>query len=102
VLRRILRERGRAEKGAATSQPTLAVYRLDGAETTVPGPIGWDTRAKAAYQNGAFVVSIKRTIQGPDGPINFEIRDVYTLSGTALTLERSQGSRSVKMVYHRP
>jgi len=83
------------------NQLVAATYRLDGSENPVPGPLGWDTRASARRQDGNLVVTIKRSIDGPEGTVNFEIRDVYTVAGNVLTLERSQGSRSQKMVYQR-
>lgn len=83
------------------NQPVTATYRLDGSENPVPGPLGWDTRASATRQDGRLVVTIKRSIDGPDGKLHFEIRDAYTVAGDALTLERSQGSRTQKMVYRR-
>ena len=47
------------------NQMVTSTYRLDGVETAVPGPLGWDTRAKAARKDGALVVSVTRTIDGP-------------------------------------
>ena len=46
-------------------------------------------------------MTIKRSIDGPEGELNFEIRDVYTVAGSVLIFERSQGSRTQKMVYNR-
>jgi hypothetical protein len=83
-------------------QMASATYRLDGSETVVPGPLGWDTRAKASHRDGALVVAITRTIDGPDGRLKFEISDVYRVDNGVLTLERSQGSRTRKMTYARP
>jgi hypothetical protein len=83
------------------NQMQTAVYKLDGSENAVPGPLGWDTKATAARQDGKLVVTVKRSIQGPDGPVNFEIRDVYTVVGNVLTLERSQGNRTQKTIYNR-
>jgi hypothetical protein len=83
------------------NQLQTAVYKLDGSENAVPGPIGWDTRAKAVRQDGKLIVTIRRSIEGPDGRINFEIRDVYGVAGSVLTLERSQGKRTRRMIYNR-
>jgi hypothetical protein len=83
------------------NQLQTATYKLDGSENPVPGPLGWDTRASARRQDGALIVTIKRSIDGPDGKLNFEIRDVYRVSGDLLTLERSQGSRTQKTSYQR-
>jgi len=78
-----------------------STYRLDGSETVVPGPLGWDTRAKATRRDGTLVVSVTRTIDGPDGKLRFEISDVYRVNDGVLTLERSQGSRMRKMTFAR-
>jgi hypothetical protein len=83
------------------NQMTASTYRLDGVETVVPGPLGWDTRAKAVRRDGALVIAVTRSIDGPDGKLRFEISDVYRLDDGVLTLERSQGSRSRKMTYAR-
>jgi hypothetical protein len=82
-------------------QMASATYRLDGSETVVPGPLGWDTRAKASRRDGALVIAVTRTIDGPDGKIRFEISDVYRVDNGVLTLERTQGSRTRKMTYSR-
>jgi hypothetical protein len=83
------------------NQMQAATYTLDGSETTVPGPLGWDTRASASRRDGALVITIKRSIDGPDGVIRFEITDVYRVNGDVLTLERSQGSRARKTTFNR-
>jgi hypothetical protein len=79
-----------------------AVFKLDGSEHPAPGPVGWDTRAKASREDGKLLVTITRTIDGPDGKLTFTIKDVYSESGGVLTLERTQGPRTVKTVYNRP
>jgi hypothetical protein len=82
-------------------QMTTARYRLDGTESPVPGPLGWDTRAKATRRDGGLVVNITRSIDGPDGKVRFEITDVYRIADGVLTLERRQGNRSRTMTYNR-
>jgi hypothetical protein len=82
-------------------QMTASRYRLDGSETIVPGPLGWDTRARASRRDGALVIAVTRTIDGPDGKLRFEISDVYRVDNGVLTLDRSQGSRTRKMTYTR-
>ena len=72
-------------------QMASATYRLDGSETVVPGPLGWDTRAKATRKDGALVIAITRTIDGPEGKLRFEISDVYRVDDGALTLEAYAG-----------
>jgi hypothetical protein len=82
-------------------QMQSAVYRVDGAEHPAPGPIGWDTRARAARADGKLVITVRRTIEGPAGPVHFEIGESYSVSGDTLTLERSQGSRTQRISYTR-
>jgi hypothetical protein len=86
--------------GSAESIQT-AIYKLDGSETTVPGPLGWTVRAKAAWKDSALVVSTIRSLEGPNGPIGAEIVDVYTASGDALTIERTQGRNKQSLTYKR-
>ena len=77
-------------------------FRLDGSATDVPGPLGWETKATAARRDAALDVQMQRTIEGPDGPLRFEIRDVYSVTDAGtLTLERRQGSQTRRMVYTR-
>ncbi len=90
-----------ATNTGTAGQMQNAVYPLDGAEHPVPGPLGWDSRAKALRQDGALFIAITRTIEGPDGPLRFEISDRYQLSGNTLTLERTQGSRTQRITYTR-
>ena len=79
-----------------------STYRLDGSETVVPGPLGWDTRARASRKDDALVIAVTRTIDGPSEKLRFDISDVYRLDNNGvLTLERSQGSRTRKMTYAR-
>ena len=82
-------------------QMQTAVYRLDGSEQPAPGPIGWETTARATSQDGRLTVLVRRSIQGPDGELTFEIRDVYSVTGNELAVERSQGPRTVTMKFVR-
>jgi hypothetical protein len=92
----------RVETNTGTeNQMQLAVFRLDGSENPAPGPVGWDTRAKASRQDGKLVVTVTRTIDGPDGKLSFTIKDVYSESGGVLTLERTQGPRTQRTTYNR-
>jgi len=84
------------------NQMQAAVYKLDGSENPAPGPLGWDTRARASLQDGRLVVTMKRSIDGPDGQLTFEIKDIYSVDGTTLTLDRSQGTRAQRLVFTRP
>jgi hypothetical protein len=83
------------------NQMQTAVFKLDGSDNPAPGPVGWDTRARASKQDGKLIVTVTRTIDGPDGRLTFTITDVYSESGSVLTLERTQGPRTRTTVYGR-
>jgi len=86
--------------GSAQTMQT-AVYKLDGTETTVPGPLGWTVKAKAGWKDATLVINTVRSLEGPNGPIGAEIVDVYSVTGDVLTLERTQGRNKQKLVYNR-
>jgi len=86
--------------GSAQTNQT-AVYKPDGTETTVPGPLGWTVKARAAWKDQTLVVNTMRSLEGPNGPIGAEIVDVYSVSGNVLTIERTQGRNKQKLVYNR-
>jgi len=81
-------------------QMQATTYRI-GADVAVPGPLGWDTRARAVRRDGALAVAVSRSIDGPSGTLRFEISDVYRVENGVLTLERSQGTRTQKTSYTR-
>jgi hypothetical protein len=86
--------------GSAQTVQT-AVYKLDGSETTAPGPLGWTVKARAAWKDSTLVINTTRSLEGPNGPIGAEIVDVYSVSGNVLTIERTQGRNKQKLVYNR-
>jgi hypothetical protein len=89
-----------ANTGSARATQT-AVYKLDGSQTTVPGPLGWDVTAKAAVENGKLVVTTHRSMPGPNGPLGVDVVDIYDVSGDVLTIDRSQRKNMQRLVYAR-
>jgi hypothetical protein len=85
------------------SNRTVETFRfvLDGMEHPQPGPLSWTTMAKSSWEGNRLVVNIKRTIEGPSGPITIEMKDVYSVEGDALVIERTQGRDSWKTYYSR-
>jgi hypothetical protein len=75
------------------------VYKLDGSTNPVPGALGWDTRAKASWDGGTLVVMTRRSMQGPTGTMGVEVKDVYSVAGDVLTIDRSLGRATQKLVY---
>jgi hypothetical protein len=74
-------------------------YRLDGSQHAIPGPIGWDTRARTEWDGTKLVVNITRSVAGPEGELVFDIRETYTPTADTLTVERVQGRTIQRLVY---
>ena len=77
------------------------LYKVGGGEQAIPGPIGWDTRAASTVDAGKLVVAIRRSVQGPEGELTFDIREVYAVDGDTLTVERTQRRTVQTLVYKR-
>jgi hypothetical protein len=86
--------------GSNNAMVTTA-YKLDGSEHPIPGPIGWETRARSKWDGSKLVVSITRSVQGPDGELVFNISETYTAAADKLVLERSQGRSTQTLTYKR-
>lgn len=71
-------------------EPTYAVYRLDGSEAAVEAPPGIKESGRASVEGEKIAIATKRVFSSPAGDVVAEIRDVYSVSGDALVVERSQ------------
>jgi hypothetical protein len=89
-----------SDTGSAGSVQTF-IYKVDGSTTNVPGPLGWETTAKAGWQADSLAVTIRRTITGPNGPIGANVTEIYRVSGDTLTIERSLGATTQKLLYRK-
>jgi hypothetical protein len=76
-------------------------YVLDGKEHEQPGPLSWTTMSASAWRGNKLEVAIKRTIEGPAGPVTIQMKDVYSIEGGALVIERTQGRDSWKTYYNK-
>jgi hypothetical protein len=89
-----------ADTGVNRARET-AVYKLNAPEHEVPGPLSWNSKAKSTWENGRLVVTIARIIEGPTEPFRIEMKDVYSVAGDVLTLERTQGVQTWTSVFNR-
>ena len=78
-----------------------SIYKLDGSTNPIPGALGWDTRAKASWEGNNLVVMTSRSMQGPTGTMGVEVKDVYSVAGDVLTIDRSLGRAAQKLVYRK-
>ena len=78
-------------------------YKFDGTE--MPGPPGGETKSTAAWEGDKLVITWRREyFAGKDGYLTRRGRDVYSVAGTVLTIEKTtttpQGvSTTRKVVY---
>lgn len=77
------------EAGTVRQDSISAVYKLDGSEVAVASPPGLTERARAMVNGETIVVTAKRTFSSPAGEIVIDIKDVYSVAGATLTVERS-------------
>jgi hypothetical protein len=74
-------------------------HKLDGSDYEIEGPIGWGTRARARWEGTTFAVDIRRSVQGPQGELVFDIQERYTRAADTLTLVRTLGRTTQTLVY---
>lgn len=89
-----------SDTGSGQTMQT-AVYKLDGSSNAVPGPLGWETTARAAWESGSLVVMTRRAMTGPTGPMSVDVKDVFSVAGNVLTIDRSMGRATQKLVYRK-
>jgi hypothetical protein len=90
-----------SDTGSARAIQTF-LFKLDGTETDVPGPLGWKNTGKARWDGDTLVVSTRRTLEGgPVGPMSVDVTDVFVVAGDVLTIERAQGRSTDRLVYNR-
>jgi hypothetical protein len=93
----------RVESGALLQDTQVAVYKLDGSETSFGSRV--TTRARAAWVGPNLVVDATRTYPGPQGRVSVDVKEVYSINGDRLTLEKTESQRgtsnSGKYVYAR-
>jgi hypothetical protein len=88
------------DTGSGQSMQTF-LYKLDGSTNPVPGALGWETKATAAWQGPSLVVTTRRSMTGPTGPMGVEVKDVFSVAGDVLTIDRSMGRVTQKLIYRK-
>lgn len=79
------------ETSTTRQEAVKAVYKLDGSEMTVPGgAAGVTLKGKARVEGDKLVIESTRSFSSPAGPIVNEFKEVYSVSGNALTVEKTQ------------
>jgi hypothetical protein len=82
---------------STTRQDVIKVlYKLDGSEVTHPGPSGVTVKGKAKMDGDKLVVEEKRSFSSPAGEITNEIKEVYSLTGNTLTVEKTMKTGGIE------
>ena len=81
-----------------------AVYKLDGSESVNKTAMG-ESKGKASWDGANLVVAGKQAISTPQGDFEIESKDVYSVSGTTLTLTTTRitprGENTRKLVFNK-
>jgi hypothetical protein len=78
-------ERSSVRQGAFS-----AVYKLDGSKVSVEAPDGITETAEASFDGGNLVIASRRSFSSPAGDVVLDLREVWTVEGDVLTIERTE------------
>ncbi len=67
-----------------------AVYKLDGSRVDVEAPSGITETAEASFDGANLVIASRRSFSSPAGEIVVEIREIWTVKGDVLTIEKTE------------
>ena len=71
-------------------QTVSATYKLDGSRVNVQAPEGITETAEARLDSGSLVITSRRSFSSPAGDIVVDFKEVWSLSGNELTIEKTR------------
>lgn len=71
-------------------QPTSAVFKLDGSKVSVQAPSGITETGEAKLEGSNLVITSRRSFTSPLGETVVDFKEVWTLNGNALTIEKTR------------
>jgi hypothetical protein len=84
-------------------QPTSAVFKLDGSRVSIKAPSGITETGEAKLEGPNLVITSRRSFSSPLGETVVDFKEVWTLNGSALTIEKTRtesgDSATVKAVF---
>lgn len=72
--------------------PVSAVYKLDGSKVVVDVPRGVSEIAEARFEGANIVITTRRSFSSPAGDVVVEFKEVWSVNGNALTIEKTRTS----------
>lgn len=93
------------EGRSVRQDPITAIFRLDGSEVTMTGAGEITMKGKAVLDGDKLVITSTRSYSSPAGDITTEFKEVYSIAGEVLTVEKTQStggmSATLKAIYTR-
>ena len=78
------------ESTSVRQQPLSAVFKLDGSKVTVQAPSGISETGEARFEGATVVITSRRSFSSPAGDIVADFKEIWSLSGNALTIEKTR------------
>jgi hypothetical protein len=78
------------EGTSVRQQPTSAVFKLDGSKVSIKAPSGITETGEAKFDGSALVITSRRSFTSPLGETIVDFKEVWTLNGAALTIEKTR------------
>jgi len=78
------------ESTSIRQQPVSAVYKLDGSKVTVQTPEGISETGDAKVDGENLLINARRSFSSPAGDIVVEFKEVWSLSGNVLTIQKTR------------
>lgn len=93
------------QAGSIRQDSITAIFTLDGSEVMMTGPPEITMKGKAVLEGDKLVITSKRSYSSPAGDITSEFKEVYSIAGDLLTVEKTQAtggiSSTLQAVYNR-
>jgi len=78
------------DSSSVRQQPLSAVFKLDGSKVTVQTPSGITETGEAKFEGANVVITTRRSFSSPAGETVVNFREVWSLGGNALTIEKTR------------
>ena len=78
------------EGTSVRQQPMSAVFKLDGSKVSIKAPSGITETGEAKFEGSTMVITSRRSFTSPLGETIVDFKEVWTLSGNTLTIEKTR------------
>jgi hypothetical protein len=78
------------ESTSVRQNPVSAVFKLDGSKVTLQTPAGITETGEARFEGATVVITSRRSFPSPAGDIVTDFKEVWSLSGNVLTIEKTR------------